>query len=142
MPIVTEEKLLNNLDGITGYSAAVAHLFWEQKVGSSILSTPTKGDKMKDRKNNEQFLNDIIKEFKILYPKVEFTLGDPDESGKQDFFANGQNLKIRWSKKLVEDLIVFNNTNALDELRLILIEQLSISMSALKNSNENEKRND
>lgn len=55
MPIVTEGRLQNNLDGITGYSAAVAHLFWEQKVGSSILSTPTKqevkmkvGDRVKD----------------------------------------------------------------------------------------------
>ena len=89
--------------------------------------------------NSEQFLENIFKEFNVLHPDIEFTLVEEVESGLHHFYANGQNLKIRWSKKLVEDLITFNSIKSLDELRLILIEQLSISMSVIKNSNKNEK---
>jgi hypothetical protein len=39
-------KILLDLQPISGYSAVrLAHLLWEQGVGSSNLSTPTSNDK-------------------------------------------------------------------------------------------------
>jgi hypothetical protein len=84
--------------------------------------------------NSEQFLEKILKEFNALHPGVEFTLVEETESRLHHFYANGQNLKIRWNKKFVDDILKYRNVDHTAELSSIYHEQLLIAMSALQKS--------
>jgi hypothetical protein len=84
--------------------------------------------------NSEQFLEKILKEFNALHPGVEFTLVEETESRLYHFYANGKNLKIRWNKKFVDDILKYRNVDHTAELSSIYHEQLLIAMSALQKS--------